>query len=166
MGAQPFPRIEHGWLSKVALRDYGWRFLFGASISAVAGVIGAVFGPRLGGAFLAFPAIMPAAVTLVDRKDGHEAARDDCAGGILGSVGLIPFAIVASSTLAVIPASLALAAAASAWFLTSNAAYFLAVLGGRAISVYSRVRCDADADPQAAKARGRISSSAKRKNPS
>jgi hypothetical protein len=48
------------------LRDYALRFLFGAGVSC-AGIVTLKFGPRVGGAFLAFPATIPASLTLIAR---------------------------------------------------------------------------------------------------
>jgi hypothetical protein len=56
-------------------------------VSAVAGVISAVAGPRAGGVFLAFPAILLASLTLVAKEEGPARARDDARGAIFGTLG-------------------------------------------------------------------------------
>ena len=71
------------------------RFAFGAAIALVAGLVGMRFGPRLGGLFLAFPAVLPASLTLLERKDGREKADVDALGAILGSIGMVGFAVAA-----------------------------------------------------------------------
>jgi hypothetical protein len=49
-------------------------FLVGGCISAAAAVVDHAFGHKFGGAMLAFPAILPASLTLVDKKEGCRAA--------------------------------------------------------------------------------------------
>lgn len=96
-----------------ALRDnrpmeYIVRFLFGGSATLLAGLIALRFGPGIGGLFLAFPAIFPASVTLIEShekerkaKIGHDgtnrgrtAAGIDSGGAALGCIGLFGFAFV------------------------------------------------------------------------
>lgn len=85
------------------------RFLAGGFITAAAGLIANKFGPAIGGIFLAFPAILPASVTLIakherERKEkaglngterGRSAAGADAAGASMGSIALFVFAILA-----------------------------------------------------------------------
>ena len=68
----------------VGARETSWheylvRFALGGAMTVVAGLIAAGFGPVLGGLFLAFPAIFPASVTLVEKhvreRRGRVAAR-------------------------------------------------------------------------------------------
>ena len=49
--------------------EYAIRFVFGGSITVMAGVIAEKFGPVVGGLFLAFPAIFPASATLVEKHE-------------------------------------------------------------------------------------------------
>src|SRR5204862_416137 len=74
------------------VRDFALRFAFGAGIALASGVVGAVAGERIGGVLLGFPAILPASLTLIERKDGRHEAAVDATGAILGSVALILFA--------------------------------------------------------------------------
>jgi uncharacterized membrane protein len=88
--------------------EYLVRFLFGGAATVLAGLVARRFGPAAGGLFLAFPAIFPASVTLIESHEkerkgelgyngtnrGRMAASIDAAGATLGSVGLIGFAIV------------------------------------------------------------------------
>jgi Protein of unknown function (DUF3147) len=65
-----------------ALRQTRWyeyliRFGLGGAMTAVAGLIAARFGPVIGGLFLAFPAIFPASVTLIEK---HVRERKEKAG--------------------------------------------------------------------------------------
>jgi Protein of unknown function (DUF3147) len=57
--------------------EYGLRFLFGGTITVVAGILAERFGPEFGGLFLAFPAIFPATATLIEK---HERKRKDGVG--------------------------------------------------------------------------------------
>ncbi len=93
------------------------------------------FGPVVGGLFLAFPSIFPAASTLVERHvkdqqqqrakpDGGSRARHavalDAAGAALGGVGLSAFAIMAWQLLPRLNAPAVLVLATIAWFALST----------------------------------------------
>ena len=96
-----------------ALRQTRWyeialRILFGGIATVLTGLIAKSSGAVVAGLFLAFPAIFPATATLVDKHtkerrrkaglDGSLRAADAVAlearGAILGSVGLLLFAVV------------------------------------------------------------------------
>jgi hypothetical protein len=95
-------------LKKASWREYGMRFLFGGLMTVIAGLIAKHYGPALGGLFLAFPAIAPAAATMIDQHakeqkqragfEGHTRGRKTAAldmfGTVWGSVGLLAFALV------------------------------------------------------------------------
>jgi hypothetical protein len=100
------------------------RFLFGGGIALVAAVSGMLFGPRFGGLFLAFPAVLPATLTLIEKKEGTAKAWADASGGALGAVGLGAFAFTALRLLPTNPV-LALLLALVAWLLVSAGLYFL-----------------------------------------
>ena len=111
------------------------RFAFGAAISLVAGLVGLRFGVRAGGILLAFPAILPASLTLIAKKDGRSIASIDAMGAVLGAVALIGFAITGRLLL---PRGglVALAVAAALW-LASAVLLYIALRG--IMAVYSRV---------------------------
>ena len=116
-----------------ALRDVHWhefiiRFALGGAMTVIAGAIASRFGAAAGGLFLAFPAIFPASVTLVEKqvrqrkeekglrgaRRGQEAAALDARGAALGGLGMIGFAgaiylLIEHSTV------LALVAATALW---------------------------------------------------
>jgi len=119
----PRPRVDLGALKKHGPKDYLTRFAFGAGIAAAAAVAGLIFGPKVGGVLLAFPAILPASLTLIEREDGRNEAAVDAIAAILGSVALIGFAILATLTLSRLPALAALLLAAAAWFAVAGALY-------------------------------------------
>src|SRR5258705_13983012 len=88
--------------------EYFVRFLFGGTITVIAGLLARHFGPAFGGLFLAFPAIFPASATLLEKHEiqkkakagitftlrGRQLAALDAAGAALGSIGLAAFALV------------------------------------------------------------------------
>jgi uncharacterized protein DUF3147 len=115
------------------------RFVFGGLITAAAGAIGKKWGPGVAGLFLAFPAIFPASVTLVEKHErerkqrkglhgqqrGIDAASDDAAGAAMGSVGLLGFAAICWLFFPRYFPILVLAAAALIWFLTAVSIWLL-----------------------------------------
>ena len=100
------------------------RFVFGAAISLIAALVGLVFGAKVGGLFLAFPAVLPATLTLIEQKEGTTKALADASGGALGAVGLAAFALTASVLLRWNPLA-ALLLALLAWVVVSFGLYFL-----------------------------------------
>jgi CDP-diglyceride synthetase len=118
----PIPRLHPQGLKDKSPKDYAIRFVFGASISLIAALITIKF-QLLGGMFLAFPAILPASLTLVERDAGQEAAAIDAEGAIIGALGLVAFALVAAFGINTIGAISALIAAALAWLVVSLSIY-------------------------------------------
>ena len=100
------------------------RFAFGAAIALAAGLVGLRYGPRVGGLFLAFPAVLPASLTLLEKKDGRHEADVDARGAILGGCGLVAFAFAALLGLPQLGAA-AVAVAWAAWLLISVALFLL-----------------------------------------
>ncbi len=111
-------------------RDWVMRFGFGAGVSALAGIVAALAGPRVGGLFLAFPAILLASLTLVAKGDGIRQARDDARGAGIGTLGLLAFALVLVATVPRWPLWLALPAAVAAWTVVAVGGYGVARLLG------------------------------------
>src|SRR5216684_4090869 len=95
-------------LERTRWREYGVRFLFGGTVSLLAGILAQRFGPAFGGLFLAFPAIFPASATLMDKHEstkklkagiigstrGRQAVALDAYGAAIGSIGLAAFAFL------------------------------------------------------------------------
>ena len=87
--------------------EYALRFVLGGLVTAAAGFLAKNIGPGFGGLFLAFPAILAASSTLVEKHErerkekkglrgisrGRHAAGADAAGATMGSMGLIAFAV-------------------------------------------------------------------------
>ena len=90
------PQVDPGKVRTHRFRDYALRFLFGAVISLVAGLIGMGFGPKLGGLLLGFPAILPASLTLIQKAEGKDEAAVDSVGAVLGAIATVAFAVVVS----------------------------------------------------------------------
>ena len=130
---EPLVGADPSDLSKVRPGELAVRFGFGAAISLVAGVISLAFGATAGGMFLAFPAILPASLTLINKKDGQEAAIHDIDGAILGAGGLGAFALVAAVGLRRFSAALVLPAALVTWLGASLIAYVVVELLRRRI---------------------------------
>ena len=104
--------------------EVGIRFAFGAGIALVAGIAGALVGPRFGGLFLAFPAVLPASLTLIEKKEGVSKAWSDASGGLLGAIGMAAFALTAMLLMPWNPI-VALVLALVAWAVISTGLYFL-----------------------------------------
>jgi hypothetical protein len=100
------------------------RFGFGAGIALVAGFVGIRFGYRIGGLFLAFPAVLPASLTLLEKKDGTAKADVDALGAILGSCAMLAFAAAIAIGLPLLGALVAVGAAAVLWSVVALALFF------------------------------------------
>ena len=120
---EPLVAIEPGKLKQIRGRDVAIRFGFGAAVSIAAGAVSIVFNPVVGGLFLAFPAILPASVTLIEQKESTGEAAHDIEGATIGALGLAAFAIVTGTVLRHASAVVALAAATAAWLVTSVLLY-------------------------------------------
>jgi hypothetical protein len=119
------PRANPEKVKRTKLTEMATRAAFGAGVSVVAGIIGVVFGSRVGGLFLACPAILPATLTLIEKKDGKRPAEEDEHGSIAGALGLVAFAAVGVAVIDAIGVAGALIAAVLAWLAASMGAYVL-----------------------------------------
>lgn len=99
------------------------RFVLGAAVSVVAAVIAQSTSARLGGVFLAFPAILPASLTFVQSKEGEPAADRDAVGAVLGGLALLAFAAVDESMFNHHNAFVVLVVALAAWLFTITVLY-------------------------------------------
>ena len=126
-------KAEPSRIRRLSARDFAIRFAFGAAISLVAGVAGQLLGKHVGGVLLAFPATLPASLTLIEAKEDRLRAEDDTRGAILGGVGMIAFAIAGLVALARlhIAALGALGLALLAWTVVAGG-LFLLIYGTRA----------------------------------
>jgi hypothetical protein len=119
------PSLHTEALRKTHASGYLIRFGFGGSITALAGIIAHAYGPAIGGLFLAFPAILPASLTLVARHDGRQSAVEEAWGAILGAVGLGWFAASVWLLADQVAPALALTLAAGIWFVISWALWWM-----------------------------------------
>jgi hypothetical protein len=116
-------RLSPGKLRQVRARDLAVRFTFGAATSLVAGLIGIAFGPRAGGLFLAFPAILAASLTLIANEEDRQAAREDSRGAIGGGVAMAAFAAVGATLFTELVAGAVLVVATVAWLAVALGGY-------------------------------------------
>jgi MFS family permease len=124
--------IDTSELGQSRWYEYLVRFAFGGTVTALAGVVAKRYGPEVGGLFLAFPAIFPAAATLIadheEKKEGRAtsgadratvAAGLDAIGAAFGAFGLVMFAVVIWRGLPTYNLSIVLPSALLAWAVTS-----------------------------------------------
>lgn len=104
-------------------KDYLIRFALGAAVSIVAGILSKTISARFGGAFLAFPSIFPASLTLIQEKEGTRRADRNAIGAVLGSAGLVIFAVTGEAAFGHIESFAALVLALAGWAVTSIALY-------------------------------------------
>jgi len=109
--------LDPGRVRQTTLRDYLVRFAFGGLVTVLAGILGMAYGPVIGGLFLAFPTISSASLTLIQRKEGKNAAGIDALGSVLGSLGLLGFGVVVWGLAPRASAWLTLIAATVVWLL-------------------------------------------------
>jgi len=126
-------KLQFATLRKTRWSEYATRFLIGAFVTVMAGLIAEKFGPSIGGLFLAFPAIFPASASLIQKHErqrkeragmngtdrGRVAAGIDAFGAALGSVGLVAFAITTWKMLPHFPLAFTLTGATFAWATTA-----------------------------------------------
>ncbi|HEV2661078.1 MAG TPA: DUF3147 family protein, partial [Ktedonobacteraceae bacterium] len=84
----------------------------------------------IGGIFTAFPAILLASLTIINRTDGQRAAEKDARGAIVGAIAFMITAIVLSLTLTVLAGALALVLALIVWVLCAVGLYALSYRSG------------------------------------
>jgi hypothetical protein len=125
-----WPRASPGKLRRVAAWEYALRFAAGGAITAITGLIAKRWGPAVGGLFLAFPAILPASLTLVKQHDGRRLALDDARGSRVGAIALAGFAGSATLTAARWPPGVFLPVATAVWLVVAVLAW-RTMLAGR-----------------------------------
>jgi len=122
------PRVQLGRIKETRFRDFAIRFAFGGTISVVAALIGAVSNESIGGIFTAFPAILVASLTLIDKQEDREHASYDAVGAVLGAVGFIACAFFISRTLGEWPVAASLGMGLLIWLVVSAGLYALYAL--------------------------------------
>ncbi len=91
-----------------------------------AAVMTLIFGARVGGILLAFPAILAASLTLIAEEDDIREAREDARGATAGAVALGCFAAVAAILFSTLPGGAVLTIAAATWTVVAIGIYHLA----------------------------------------
>jgi len=81
---------------------------------------------RVGGIFLAFPAILAASLTLIEEQEDSAEAREDARGAVIGGCAMAVFAAVAALTFTHLPGGVVLAIATVAWLASAFLGYLLA----------------------------------------
>ncbi len=111
-------------LRKITTGELATRFVFGCVAAGVAGVIALTFGNRVGGLFLAFPAILPASITLIAKQHNREKAEIDAAGATIGALSLVGFAETSRALVGHFPIVVVEVGALVVWFCAATAVYF------------------------------------------
>ena len=123
----------------ILLHEWITRFLFGGAVCVFAGLMSKWFGPKIGGLFLAFPAIFPAGACLVEAHErkhkaragfdgtqrGRTVAGIDAAGAAMGCFGLAGFAVVCWLCLPRLHPAGVFALATAAWVVLAVAVWWL-----------------------------------------
>ena len=122
------PRFQPRRIKEARFRDFAIRFAFGGTISVVAALIGAISTESIGGIFTAFPVILVASLTLIDKQEDEEHASYDAVGAALGAVGFIACAFFISRTLDQWPVAASLGMGFSIWLVVSVGLYALYAL--------------------------------------
>lgn len=122
------PQVEPEKVKTQHFSAYALRFAFGCGIALVSGLVGMWFGPKIGGVLLGFPAILPASLTLIQKKDGKEQASVDSIGAMLGAMAMIVFAIFVSLTVKSVGPVPSIVVALIIWLAVAVGLYFLVAL--------------------------------------
>lgn len=120
-----WPEFVPSAVRKLKFHEHAIRFVFGGVVSVLASLVAREYGPAIGGLFLAFPAILPATLTLVKTHDGRKKARDDARGARLGALGLVAYALSVALLAPRVSIAPALAAAVVIWGAVSVATWWI-----------------------------------------
>jgi Protein of unknown function (DUF3147) len=123
------PQLDTRKIARTDRKQLLYRFGAGALTSVSAGAVTLAFGNRVGGIFLAFPAILAASLTLIEEEEDPSDAREDARGATVGGAALTLFAAVAATALGQLNGALALVSASVAWLAAAVLGY--AALWGR-----------------------------------
>ena len=126
-------------LRQTSWHEYVFRFVVGGLITAAADVVAKSCDPAIGGLFLAFPAILPASLTLVAKherekkagkglngeRSGIKAAAAHAMGAALGSIGLACFACLNWRLLPSHRTATVFGVATGAWFAAAGLTWLI-----------------------------------------
>lgn len=116
--------FEPSRLREIDVKGLAVRFVFGFVISVVVGAIGLSAGDRVAGLFLAFPAILPASLTLIAEREGEDEAKVDAVGACFGCLGLAAYGATSWFLLPRVAPVVAELGALVAWAVVAIGAYF------------------------------------------
>jgi uncharacterized membrane protein (GlpM family) len=120
------PGIESGALKNAKPGALAIRFLFGGLVTVAAGLLAKQYGPAVGGVALAFPALLPAALTMVNDDEGRARAVEEARGARLGALALAGFAMTATWSLrAGLSPVVTLTLATAAWLVSAVVMWFV-----------------------------------------
>lgn len=115
--------IHFGALRQIRPRALVLRFIFGANISIVAGLVALAAGRRAGGVMLGAPAVLPATLTIIEKREGRGSAVTEMQGAVPGTVALVGFAVTAAAGMKELPLAVSLLAALGAWVVVAIGGY-------------------------------------------
>lgn len=117
-------RLRPSKLRETPVRGLAVRFVFGAFVSVVAGLVAHFWGTVAGGVFLAFPAILGATLTLIEEEEhSRDPVVQDARGAALGATGMIAFAVTVWALAVELPAPAVLGLATLAWAVVAGTLY-------------------------------------------
>lgn len=138
-------------LTRVHWYELVLRFVLGGLVTLATGVVAERAGAVIGGLFLAFPAILPASLTLIERHQtdrkragiagrirGRKAAALDAGGAALGGWGLAGFGLITWRLLPAHWTMLVLLLAALVWLALAAALW-----GVSRLHLLARIRAGA-----------------------
>ncbi len=128
--------VSPGKLSAVRWQQMALRFAFGAGTSALSGALATIFNARASGVLLAFPAILAATITLIEKEEDGHMAREDARGAIVGSIALAGYAAIVALVIEHVPAGVSFPIGAVLWLALAIGLYRLA--WGRRSSKHSK----------------------------
>jgi hypothetical protein len=132
-------RFDPSPLRLTRWHSHALRFAVGGMVTLATGLAAKAVGPTGGGLFLAFPAIFPIGVLLLERVEnrkvgpgargyhGRRAALVQSVGATMGAVGLTGFGVTAWGALDGLPAWLALGLAILSWASLAVATWWIRV---------------------------------------
>jgi hypothetical protein len=89
----------------------------------VAGLVALAAGRRAGGVMLGAPAVLPATLTIIEKREGRGSAVTEMQGAVPGTVALVGFAVTAAAGMKELPLAVSLLAALGAWVVVGIGGY-------------------------------------------
>jgi hypothetical protein len=128
-------RFDPGPIKESPASGHLFRFAMGGAVTTCTGLLAKAAGPKVGGLFLALPAILPTGIAfmvkLQNKKVGPGARGDrarraaviETTGASAGGIGMIAFALIAWQFFDRWPVWLTLAVAIAGWAVTALVAW-------------------------------------------